>query len=289
VPALLAALCDDAALFPPGDAPVAAAVPAHRGHRAAWYAGLVGPFLVGADRVAEVGAAAAPDGALEVVLVVRAGPAALGPALAGAAAWPELRLVAVEVGPDAAGTPAEAAARACAALARELPDAVTGVVELRRAPDPAAALDAVAASPYRAKYRTGGPDAASFPPVAELAAFLSGCAERDLPFKCTAGLHRAVRHTDPATGFTHHGFLNILAATHAAAQRDPEATAHLLGTTSGTEPAAVAAGMTGHQIQRARGLFTGYGTCSIAEPLHDLAALGLLAHASLPPTTLDRP
>ncbi|MEE4544889.1 hypothetical protein V2S66_23350 [Streptomyces sp. V4-01] len=296
VPPLFAGLCDDAALFPPGNAPVAAAVPAHRVHRSAWYAALVGPFLVGADRIAEVGGTAAADGPLDVVLVVRAGPVALAPALDALAAWPSLRLAGVELGPDAGGTPAEAAARGIAVLERTLPSGTAGVLEIRRGPGLAAALDTVAASPYRAKYRTGGLESAAFPPVAELAAFLTGCAERGLPFKCTAGLHHAVRHTDPATGFTHHGFLNILAATVAATPAgDPTATAAagpqgdpaqdpisravaLLESTSGRELAAAVAGVTD------RGLFTAYGTCGIDEPLDDLAALGLLARpAGAPP------
>lgn len=288
VPPLLAGLCDDAALFPPGNAPVAAAVPAHRVHRSAWYAALVGPFLVGADRIGEVGRTAAADGPLDVVLVVRAGPVALAPALDEVAGWPGLRLAGVELGPDAGGTPAQAAARGVAALERTLPPGTAGVLEVRRGPGLAAALDTVAASPYRVKYRTGGLEAAAFPPPAELAAFLTGCAERGLPFKCTAGLHHAVRHTDPATGFTHHGFLNILAATEAAARGDADRAAALIESTSGPELAAAVAGSAD------RGLFTAYGTCSIDEPLDDLAALGLLTRPagapplpSLPPPILD--
>jgi hypothetical protein len=285
VPALFAGLCDDAALFPPGNAAVADAVPAHMAHRAAWYAPLVGPFLAGADKIAAVGAAAREP--LDVVLIVRAGPAALAPALEHLSAWPALRLVGVELGPDTAGTPAQAADRGCRALARELPAGATGVVELRRGPGLDDALDAVAASPYRAKYRTGGLEPGAFPGTVELAAFISGCAARGLPFKCTAGLHHAVRHTDPATGFTHHGFLNLLAATHAAA-RDAAATDSaatgpvppgpeaLLATRSGDELAAAVSDLMPRQVSDARALFTAYGTCSIAEPLDDLAALGLI-------------
>lgn len=47
VPPLFSGLCDDAAIFPPGDLPLPQAVPAHRLHRAAWYAELVGPFSAG--------------------------------------------------------------------------------------------------------------------------------------------------------------------------------------------------------------------------------------------------
>jgi len=300
VPPLFAGLCDDAALFPPGNAPVAAAVPAHRRHRAAWYAGLVGPFLLGPDRIAEVGAAGGAE-PLEVVLVVRDGPAALAPALTRMAEQPGLRLVGVELGPDPEGSPAEAAARGCAALDRELPPGVTGVVELRRGTGGEGtggegtggegaglerALDLVAGSGHRAKYRTGGLEPRAFPSTGELAAFVTGCAARGLGFKCTAGLHQAVRHTDPATGLTHHGFLNILAATDAALRGEPERAEAVLACRSGGELAAALAtaladdGRTG----RLRALFTAYGTCSVAEPLADLTALALITR---PDPTLD--
>ena len=45
---LLGGLCDDAALFPPGNLPLADAVPAHLAHLASEHRGLVGPFIVSA-------------------------------------------------------------------------------------------------------------------------------------------------------------------------------------------------------------------------------------------------
>ena len=68
------------------------------------------------------------------------------------------------------------------------------------------------------KFRTGGLAAELFPTPVELAAVICACRDRDLPFKLTAGLHHAVRHTDPETGFTHHGFLNVLVATALAVE-----------------------------------------------------------------------
>jgi hypothetical protein len=285
VPPLFAGLCDDAALFPPGNAPVVEAVPAHRNHQGAWYAPLVGPFLVGTDRIAEVGAAAEETGGadlpLDVTLVVRGGPSGLAAALEETAKWPGLHLVGVELGPDPDGSVAEAAARGCAVLDRELPGQhVFGAVELRRDGEGSGlelALDVVAASPYRAKYRTGGLDPQAFPSAEELAAFITGCAARELAFKCTAGLHHAVRHVDPATGFTHHGFLNILLATHFAVQgADAVAVAEVLADHGADGLAAVAADLTDDQVERARRAFTAYGTCSLLEPLEDLTDLGLL-------------
>lgn len=288
IPALLAGLCDDAALFPPGDAPVAKAVPAHRAHRQAWYAPLVGPFLLGAQRVAEVAEAAASTAVdrepLDVVLVVPGGPAALPSAVAEVAAQPSLRLVGVELGPDPDGTSAEAAARGCAALDRELPGPqVTGAVELRRGPGLDDTLDVVAGTRYRAKYRTGGLVAPAFPDPDELALFITGCTARNLAFKCTAGLHHAVRHTDPGTGFTHHGFLNILAATQAALVGRPHETLAALESEDGSALAAAVAALGSEGTRRLRSAFTAYGTCSIAEPLSDLTGLGLITL----PTTLD--
>ena len=82
--ALFASLFDDAALFPPGDAPMAEAVPAHRLHRTSWYAGFVGPFICADTRLAELPAD------LVISVVVTGGPGAverIGP-LPNAAALP---------------------------------------------------------------------------------------------------------------------------------------------------------------------------------------------------------
>ncbi len=102
--------------------------------------------------------------------------------------------------------------------------------------------------------------------------------DRRIPFKCTAGLHHAVRHTAADTGFEHHGFLNVLLAIGAASQgagqaelekvlaeRDPVAVARQIGDLDGIEADDI------------RYLFTSFGTCSTDEPVQDLIALGLLS------------
>ena len=67
VPPLLRGLCDDAAVFPPGNTPLGEAVTAHRAHHDAWYGDLVGPFVVPAGSIPGI----APDaGPLRVVTVV---------------------------------------------------------------------------------------------------------------------------------------------------------------------------------------------------------------------------
>ena len=285
IPPLFAGLCDDAALFPPGNAAARDAVPAHREHRGAWYHALVGPFLATAQHVPAVAEAARADagaGPLALVLVVPDGPGALAAAIRSTEREPGIELVGVELAcapevSSAPGSSADAAREAAWMLERELPPGVGGVVEVRRGDGLGEALDVVAASPYRAKLRTGGTVARAFPAEAELAAFITGCVARGLPFKCTAGLHEAVRHTDPTTGFEHHGFLNILAATSAATQgADDAVVASVLGTRSGLELAATLRVLTPDAITRTRRAFTAYGTCSIAEPLADLIKLGAL-------------
>ena len=56
----LGQLIDDAALFPPGNAPMPAAVAAHRRHRAAAYRELVGPFLCPAGGSVSCGPSCGP-------------------------------------------------------------------------------------------------------------------------------------------------------------------------------------------------------------------------------------
>jgi hypothetical protein len=95
-----------------------------------------------------------------------------------------------------------------------------------------------------------------------------------MPFKCTAGLHHAVRHDDPATGFAHHGFLNVLLATQALlAGGSVDDAAHLLDERDGD---ALAARATDEVLASARRWFTSFGSCSVTEPLEDLHSLGLL-------------
>ncbi|MFJ2862357.1 hypothetical protein [Kitasatospora sp. NPDC087314] len=285
IPELFRGLFDDAAVFPPGNLPVAEAVPAHRAHRAAWYAEAVGPLLCGAGRLGELaaavaGSAVAGDGVavagdvpLRVGLVLPGGSAELGPALAAAAPF---EVAGVELA-------TRDAAEAVAALDRLLPPDVPAAVELPRellrGDGLDEVLDVLVDSPYRAKFRTGGVVAEAFPDEEELAAFLTGCALRGLPYKCTAGLHNAVRHTDPVTGFEHHGFLNVLLA---AQETDRATAAAVLAERDGAVLAKAAHVLTDRQVTVIRNSFTAFGTCSIAEPIADLAALGLLSPSPQP-------
>lgn len=295
IPPLFAGLCDDAALFPPGNASASDAVPAHREHRTAWYRDLVGPFLAAPKHLPAVieAASSSADAPLSLVLVVPDGPNALQAAVQAVASEPSIELVGVELACAPDGTSADAARDAVEALQRTLPSGVGGVVEVRRGDGLDDALDVLATGlahanvagrfdrnvdgPFRAKLRTGGTVAEAFPTEAELAGFIVGCVGRDLPFKCTAGLHEAVRHTDKATGFEHHGFVNILATTGAATQgaNAADVTA-LLGVRSGPDLISTLRQLTPDDVARTRHAFTAYGTCSIAEPLADLIELSVL-------------
>ncbi|MEV6348960.1 hypothetical protein [Actinoplanes sp. NPDC051851] len=238
-------LFDDAALFPPGNLPLAEAIPAHRAHRQSWYSALVGPFVCPADR-----AGAVP---LPVSLILRDGPESLPQVQRQAR---ELR--AVEMPVPGGMNPTDAAR----ALEKHLPDNVPGYLEL-----PWDDLDALAGTRIRAKFRTG-----PAPSDTALAGAIRDAVDRDLAFKCTAGLHHAIRAGQQ------HGFLNILLATDAAlqganradlaallAERSAEQVVHLVDQVT-------AAG----RWDAARAVFTSFGTCSIVEPIADLVALGLL-------------
>ena len=137
-------------------------------------------------------------------------------------------------------------------------------------------LDAVAAAGAAAKVRTGGTTASAIPTPALVADFLHACAQRDLSFKATAGLHHAIRSCYPLTyepdsaTSVMHGFLNVavaaaLAKTGAAhddvsdALREPSTkrlTAALSQDLAGT-----------------RQFFRSFGSCSFREPADELAAL----------------
>jgi hypothetical protein len=140
------------------------------------------------------------------------------------------------------------------------------------------AVEKIAARPgFGAKVRCGGVRADLFPTEAELTAFIHACVAADLPFKATAGLHHAVRYTDPQTGFTHHGFLNLLLAVAAALSKaDAEAVEEVLASTDAPALAHMAKTIDPDAAREVRRLLVAYGSCSISTPLQDLAELGLL-------------
>ena len=268
---LFARLIDDAALFPPGNAPMDRALAEHAAHRAAPYSDVVGPFLCPASRVEEMRAALGADQLLALAIVFDVTGDDAHAALRAAAADHRVTLIAVDaayarLGDDAAGVGAN--------LAR-LPSAV-GFLEVPRTGFEAA-LDLVESSGWNAaKYRTGGVTPQAFPAEAELASFLVASTTRDLPFKLTAGLHHAVRST-AHDGSEEHGLLNVLVATRVAqqvgdvtevaavlAQREPGPLVEFLE--GWDEPTCT-------DVRRA---FLSFGCCGVTDPIDDLVALGVL-------------
>lgn len=270
--ALFARLFDDAALFPPGNAAMPRGVAQHSSLRAKHRA-MVGPFVVPAGRLEElVSHLGRDEPPFDVSLIATSGE--LPAAVARVTADRRLALSAVEI-PMAAGV--AAAREAVVVLDDVLPDRVPASIELPRTDARDGVLDVLRDTGYRAKVRTGGVSAELFPPPAELAATLDACITRGVAFKCTAGLHAAVRHTDPATGFTHHGFLNVLLAAAALAAGAPRVVAleRLAETDAATVVQTVRTGPLAAAAQ-ARTFFTSFGTCSVLEPINDLVGLGLL-------------
>ncbi len=281
--ALLHGLLDDASLFPPASLPMPQAVRAHIRREDAWFSDLTGPFVCPDTRLAELGRSLTSAGVawIDLAVVVTGGPLGVPAATDTVASDARLRLRAIEV-PAATDTDHAEAITAVAAALDAVPLATAaGYIEY-----PLAALAGPAAEPllsiadqhgYRPKLRTGGVSAAAFPDERTLAACLLAVTAMRMPFKCTAGLHHAVRHTAADTGFEHHGFLNVLLAVGAAASgADADEVARILGE---RDPARVAAAIRALDAEAAaeiRWLFTSFGTCSTDEPVADLVSLGLL-------------
>lgn len=290
--ALLHALLDDASLFPPGNLPMPAAVAAHVSHEKDWFSALTGPFVCAETRLAELGRVliAASTPWIDLSLVVTGGADAVGTATDAVAADPRLRLRAIEVPAAKGADPARAVAEAAAALDGVPLAGATGYIEFPLTPitDPEMAgplLDVADQRGYRPKLRTGGVTPEAFPDEETLAGCLAAIAGRRIRFKCTAGLHHAVRCTDRAgtderSGpvLEQHGFLNVMLATGAAADGAPVGEiAAILRQRDRTAIAAAIRALDAETAAEIRWLFTSFGTCSTSEPVADLVSLGLLS------------
>ncbi|MFI7652204.1 hypothetical protein ACIBX9_05840 [Streptomyces albidoflavus] len=276
VPAeLFAAFCDDAAVFPPGELPLDRAVPAHLRHVTAAHAPLVGPLVVPQARLPELAGLTAGLGrdSLDLAVTVPS-PEAAGQALASAAALPAARPRCLEVAvPEDMPTPEIVPRLSTALKGADDRTGLTVYVEVPRDRRRAGLIAALADSPFLAKFRTGGIRAELYPDERELARAVLLAVRAQVPFKATAGLHHAVRNTDPRTGFEQHGHLNLLAATGAALNGagEEEVVAVLA-----EREATTVAGLVRALSPEVRTAFRSFGTCSLAEPVGELAALGLL-------------
>jgi hypothetical protein len=262
---------DDAATFPPGLAPLDRAIIDHVERRANKLHDAVGPAVLkledlpGAQQIASglnldgrpiAVSAVTPAGQLQASLE------------AAKEIEPQLRMVAIELKTDPSDKDIWTAQIQQAAAA----SGIQVYVELTHEQVAASALELLAGTDLRLKYRTGGLEAHLFPTPEQLAAVLAQTIAASVPFKLTAGLHEAIRYTNPVTGFTHHGFLNIAMATEAALQGEGmERVAGLLAATDASALAELASDSAGTW----REFFISFGTCSVAEPAESLAGLGL--------------
>lgn len=268
---LFTRLVDDAALFPPATAAMDWALTEHIRMHASSLGDLVGPFLCPASRVDELLTALRDDQPLMLALVLDVGGEGAHKALRATASDTRVDLVAIEV---AAADLGEDVARVGANLAAHLD--VRGFLEVPHT-DFDEALDHIEGPGWTAaKYRTGGVTPEAYPTEIELAIFLVACAARQIPFKLTAGLHHALRHTT-IEHFEAHGLLNVLVATRVAAAggTEPEVAA-VLAQRQPDALVAMASGWDDATCAEVRSALLSYGCCGVHEPLTDLAGLGLL-------------
>lgn len=269
-----AGLFDDAAIFPPGNAPLPVAIRDHLIRRQTVLAPFVGPLIVPLDAIEqtrETATLADEDLAghpLELSVLVPAGRVedALQRAIGSR---PELSVTTLEVragddlGPLLGEIDAFPAELRGYAVFVELAAPQIGEQSLGQLRDRGVSL----------KFRTGGLEAHLFPTVQTLAQVIVAAVGAGVGFKLTAGLHRAVRYEDPTTGFRHHGFLNIAAATARSLSGAGIAdVVDALDEVDGTRLIADVDASDG----RWREIFRSFGTCSVLEPVESLVALGLL-------------
>lgn len=272
---LFAGLIDDAAVFPPGLAPLDVAVREHLDRRTSPYAACIGPLLVPAAAAAELKTLAAGDPRtseepLRVGLIVRPGSPVdpLREAVELLHDDPLVEVTALELG-WAPGW--QSVLDLGLSLAVEVG---VGGAQQEALDDIAAAVDDGA--DVIAKFRTGETPAWAWPDEAGLAGFLDAVVLHGLPFKLTGGLHHAVRGTYEEEPM--HGVLNVLLATHEAlnGSEAPEL-AEVLTQDNAEVLVERVTRLTPEEVEQTRASFTAYGCCVVLEPIEELVALGLLS------------
>ncbi|WP_433715987.1 hypothetical protein ACQP2U_19650 [Nocardia sp. CA-084685] len=267
---LLDGLVDDAGLFPPTALSMPDAVARHRADSLAASPVLTHRFLCPASRISELRAQLEIGDRIRVGLIADKGLSGLATALSDIAADPVLDLALIEFPLAAANVPV-------AEVIAQLPDRVPVFVEPVAYSDIAALTPELARLGVGLKLRCGGIRPELFPSAPALADALVAAAGGGVPVKATAGLHHAVRYTDERTGFTHHGFLNlVLAAAAAAGGTDADAIEATLLSDDSLRLVRAATTLDAVAVAATRGLLTSYGSCSTTIPVAEAQAFGLI-------------
>jgi hypothetical protein len=292
IQSLLNGLIDYAGLFPPAalDMPVAArSYAAYRNGEHAW---MLGRFIVPVSRLAEFEAAATDylpaPGAGEAWLLSALGGTDLNADLLEIIEFNQRHEQKALIDTLEIKTADPAEIQRATELAR---GELAIYCEILIAADPTESVNALADAEARAKVRTGGVTPDVFPSSHDLARFIATCAQADVPFKATAGLHHPLRsinrltyEPDSASALMH-GFLNVFIAAGFAQfgmetellveileERSPEAFVFDGGGVRWREQDLVLA-----HLRNTRSLFAlSFGSCSFAEPVEELQRLGLL-------------
>ncbi len=293
--ALMNRLIDYAGLFPPAKLDMATAVRNYAEYLNSADSWMLGRLIVPASRLEEFEQAAAEllpkaasDGLWQIsVLAAAAGSADL--------AMDVQRVEAFNAQHEKAGAgraiidvvelkaDSERAIQSAAAM---MPEGVFAFFEVPIDRDPSALIAAAADAGAGVKVRSGGVTADLYPTSENLARFIAQCAEANVPFKATAGMHHPLRHKNEASGAEEFGFLNVFIAACLALtdELEPDAIARILeeaspGAFSFTEFEAAWGdfALDTESIEDIREEFAmSFGSCSFDEPREDLRALGLL-------------
>lgn len=262
---------DDAAIFPPGLAPLSRAVDEFVGYSQDPIARkFLGPLVLPLDKVAEA-VSLADNTPLAISIVVTVNQISEVGKLLDGESGVEVKSLEVKVGEDVA------AGIESAAKFKSKHPMVDVFVELAAPNVNNAFVTDLKRFGLALKFRAGGIKKELFPSPKELLEVLDVAVQAGLPFKLTAGLHRAMRYTDSETGFQHFGFLNIAAATAVLRTGGNRQKALELLNTDDTDAVIT-------EINREpnwRESFLSFGTCSLVEPTETLGQLGQLSRESV--------
>lgn len=265
-PPLYRQLVDDAGLFPPAELPMREALLRHAADEDRAEGVLSGRFVCPSSRLGELTSSPALSREISLCLVTPLRRGEVTRSLEQAGGDERLAVAALEGPLEELGALDEA------------PSRLPVFAELPLGGEWRAAHDSLGAAGRCAKVRCGGLRPELFPTARQLGGFVHHSARSGVAFKATAGLHHAVAHRDASTGFSHHGFLNLVLASCRAL--DGASEDEVVAVLEEGDPEAIVseAEKVGDELAaRARRLFVSYGSCSTSEPLEDLARLGLLA------------